>query len=99
MESRVTKNGRVRVVKNLGWLLRHWKDVESFWVKTNISGGAYLTAILRGGGEYTTRFADKGILRKFLDRRIFRGVVAEWNGERVHIGSAAWRLSPSGKEW
>lgn len=28
--SRVVRDGRERPVKNLGWLLKHWKDVEWF---------------------------------------------------------------------
>jgi hypothetical protein len=92
MESIVRRNGKVRVVKNLGWLLRNWKKVESFIVMTKKDGGAELVAVLCSPyWTYETPFAYKGILRKFLDRPVFRGLIAEWDAEKVQIGSKEWR--------
>lgn len=69
-------DGPVRSVKNLGWLLRNWKDVSRFEVTRDPTGysNALLTAHLRDGGFYRTMFMDRGVLIRFLDRPVFRGV-------------------------
>lgn len=74
-----TANGRP--VKNLGWLLRHWKDVTGFVitdhppVKNGIADAdCVLVATLHGGGEYKTGFASHKLLTMWLDRPVFRGV-------------------------
>lgn len=73
-------------VKNLGWLLRNWKNVKEFRVYTqnltNPADDAILTAEMRDGRIYETGFADKIILNRFLRRPVFYALVVVWDGER-----------------
>lgn len=69
-------DGKVRTVKNLGWLLRHWKDVTR--VAVNISTEQHtdcvLVAYTRNGSIYETPYASLTVLFGFLDRPVFRGL-------------------------
>lgn len=71
-------------VKNLGWLLRHWKCVRSFEIREHppVSSGfqpdAHLIAHLKDGGTYETGFSCSRILLDWIDRPIFRGVPQDW---------------------
>ena len=50
-----TAEGHMRSVKNLGWLLRHWKEVLYITVERTPDDEGLLTATLRRlGGESTT---------------------------------------------
>lgn len=73
-------------VKNLGWLLRNWKNVKEFRVYTqnltNPADDAILTAEMLDGRVYETGFADKITLNRFLRRPVFYGLVVVWDGER-----------------
>ncbi len=78
-----TVNGKP--VKNLGWMLRNWQDIRSIAITPHppIAGGglqpdAVLTAIMRDGRKYETGFSDAGILERFLDRPVFRGLPIIW---------------------
>ena len=72
-------------VKNLGWLLRHWKAVESFTIEPHppVTHGfepdAVLIAHLKGGVIYKTGFSCSSILRDWLNRPVFRGVPQTWS--------------------
>ena len=94
--------GASRPVRNLGWLLRHWKGVESFRV-TLPQGHRFghcdvvLSAALRDGSCYMTNFADRTVLAGFLDRPVFRGVEVSWMGEVVECGKPLNNLV-AGKE-
>lgn len=71
-----------REVKNLGWLLRHWQDVERFIV-TKYEGTAPVTdarfvAKLRDGRSYMTDFGSALILWRFLHRRTFFTLPVKW---------------------
>jgi len=80
LRATVTRNGKTREVKNLGWLLANWRSVTGFTVEPHpvIDSGfqpdAVLIAHLRCGGEYRTGFYCLAILKDFLDRPVFRGV-------------------------
>lgn len=93
MSSKVYMNGKVREVKNLGWLLHHWREVTSFTVIPDKDSSAHVTAFLENG-RYETPFASVLVLRKFLDRPVFRGLLTNWNGEEIVIGSDIWRNFP-----
>ncbi len=76
-----TVNGKP--VKNLGWLLAHWKQVQAFTIDPHPPTRGFADAVLRAhlddGGEYRTGFADAGVLARWLDRPVFRGVPQTWN--------------------
>lgn len=79
-----TVNGKK--AKNLGWLLRHWKEVESFTVTdhppTNTGGmgpEAVLTAHLKqNSGTYETGFMSASVLMDFLHRPVFYDLPVTW---------------------
>ncbi len=83
---------KIRRVKNLGWLMRHWKDVQSFTVECTRNGAyimgddaCYLRAPLRDGRTYETGWADSSVCWDWLDRPIFRGVELLWiSREGIH---------------
>ena len=97
----VNRPGKLPVqVKNLGWMLRHWREIER--VAFLYTGGplpapdGVLVAHLRGGGTYQTAFASWSVCVLFLDRPVLRGLpfdfvgldgVALWSDG---IGSATW---------
>lgn len=84
-----------REVKNLGWLLAHWKDVTSFEVikiPGSELGSVILRAALRDGRTYRTNYASACVLRMFLDRPVFRGLLVTWYDSSTHtIGSDSYR--------
>lgn len=86
----VTRHGQQRKVKNLGWLLRHWQDVERFEVR-HYDGDAsvceaWLVARLKAGGMYETPYASLAVLERWLNRPVFRGLKCDWLGESIVIG-------------
>lgn len=79
----VLPGGKERKVKNLGWLLRHWKSVGSFDVTLPVDSvrGVTLTAHLHGhdkGYIFVVDFADRSVLWNFLNRPVFAGVTVTW---------------------
>lgn len=77
----VVSGDQVREVKNLGWLLRNWRDVDRFEILTkgeftNRYGlnGAYMIAHLRSGRRYETPWLSLDALRDWLKRPVFDGV-------------------------
>lgn len=91
-------------VKNLGWLLRHWKDVK--WIGFNYyRNGAgkdgQLVAKLCDSftyATYSTDFASLSVCVAWLDRPIFRGVDFRFvesplfdKRTELIIGSAQWK--------
>lgn len=96
----ITKDGKTRQLKNLGWLTRNWQEVKGFTFRKHPTRGAWdgvLIADLKGGGHFQSEFADYTVARgHFLDRPIFRGLeltTVNRNGTVVteEIGSAAYR--------
>jgi hypothetical protein len=85
-------SSKSREVKNLGWLLRHWQDVEYFAVRRigarrreTCSCSVVLIAQLRDGRTYETHYADASILRDWLHRPVFIGLTVWWLGARTTI--------------
>lgn len=78
-------DGTVKAVKNLGWLLRSWKRVETIKVREPEHGDGFdaeLIVILRDGTIYETPFASRLVLWSFLNRPVFEGLDVEWFGEK-----------------
>jgi len=77
----------IRAVKNLGWLLKHWKEVESFEMRDDY----VLMARLRGRNIYAIKWADPTVARDWLSRPVFRGIPVRWFGEDTKAGEIKWR--------
>ncbi len=92
-----------RAVKNLGWLLRHWREVESLGFNYRWNGKAApandgeLVARLKGGGTYLTDYASLSVAWNFLLRPVFIGLPFELSLETGNrrkaytIGDAEWK--------
>lgn len=89
-------------VKNLGWLLRHWRDVQSLgfnyrWGSKGTGGDGELVARLRDGGTYITDYASLSVAWNFLLRPVFIGLPFELSLETGNrrkaytIGDAEWK--------
>jgi hypothetical protein len=74
-----------KAVQNLGWLHRNWKGVERMELASRPDGG-YLTAHMRDGRKYETPFADEGVMMDWINRPVFRGMKASYNGKEFEIG-------------
>jgi hypothetical protein len=83
--STVTRSGKERKVKNLGWLLRNWKNIVRIHVSTgkllNASDDAYMWVEMRDGSTYETGWADRGVCWDWLDRPVLRGAPLDWHRE------------------
>lgn len=77
-------------VKNLGWLLTHWKDIKSLEVIKSRRQGtdATLIAYMRDSKVFATPFADRSVLAKFLNRPVFEGRDVFWFGTRTKVSGA-----------
>jgi hypothetical protein len=75
----VVRNGEVKKVKNLGWLLRNWQLVESLDVIEVSDRSGWLVAQLNESDAYSTQFADITVLNNWINRPVFRGLeVRRW---------------------
>jgi hypothetical protein len=76
-------------VKNLGWLLRHGREVLTIRVVDrhgNTRGGVRLIATLEGDLIFGIDFADRNVLRDWLHRRrAWRGLPLNWLGEQEEV--------------
>jgi hypothetical protein len=92
----VYPDGKVREVKNLGYMLRNWKQIESIVVSKfelqeamKILGyqhcEAFMSVHFSDGRIYTTGFMSKEVLRRFLYRPVLRGLPLNWFGEEETI--------------
>lgn len=83
-------DGSSKTVKNLGWLLRHWKEITAFHIEkhpdTREKGyqpDAVLIALLHDGRQYRTGFSCATVLNGFLDRSVFRGLFCHTEIDRA----------------
>lgn len=67
----IRPDGSERKVKNLGWLLRHWRDVDRLTIKTFPTHAAVLTAHMRDGTRYVTGWASTDVMVEWLHRPVF----------------------------
>ena len=69
-------NGATKQVKNLGWLLRNWRQVHEilFEVSENDpNNDGKLIVLFSNGGKYETNFADLTVCFNWLNRPVFKG--------------------------
>jgi len=72
-------NGNViRQVKNLGWLLKHWKQVKFFRVYYHNVSDCVLQAVLNNGTRYLTTWESRQVMTDWLHRPVFRGLSIYW---------------------
>ena len=94
----VHRDGKVKQVKTLGWLLRHWKEVKSFDV--SLSGNSfpseYALTAFSDDWFFTTDYASLSMLHNWLNRPVFVGLPINWlSPDKVKIGSLEYaKLSP-----
>lgn len=78
------ETGITRFVKNLGWLLHHKEEIISFQVYVNDESYAIITgckAVLyarMNGRNFRAEFQDVNVLREWLKRPSFKGLVCRW---------------------
>lgn len=84
----ITKpDGTERKVKNLGWLLRHWKEVERIYVTTfPTQPAAVMRVIMRDGTVYRTGWASVDVLVAWLHRPTFYNTTVCWDGAWCVVG-------------
>lgn len=72
----IDKNGTRKNVKNLGWLLRHWRGISLvlFDYKPNNSCDGQLRVYFGDSVQYVTDFADFSVLWSWLNRPVLRGL-------------------------
>lgn len=69
--------GTPKPVKNLAWLLRNWREVESFrfyYAPDGRCNDGVLSARMRDGRFYRTDFASLTVCFRFLRRSVFDGL-------------------------
>ena len=87
-----TEAGEVRWVKNLGWLLRHAREVVAFEVFEieHRSGmqvkDVRMIAHVDNGSTFETEWADRRVCYKWLDRPLFRGLPIAWFSIKRQVG-------------
>jgi hypothetical protein len=86
------QNLKIREVYNLGWLLKHWKDVKEFevqrlpshielWPNVELEDfipDGVLVARLRYGRVYICHWASLDLCKEWLHRPVFRGAPLYW---------------------
>ena len=100
MATVIFTNNSNKQVTNLGWLLRHWRNVDYFTVLIAREDSAYECILvaslkdltLRGkeAQSYVTAFASSNVLVDFLDRPVFRSLLINWYGEWFTIGTPSY---------
>lgn len=69
---------KIRKVKNLGWILRHWKDILSVKFHYNrlesFTNDGLVEFYLLDGRKYFTDYASFDVFLNWIDRPIFRGL-------------------------
>jgi hypothetical protein len=88
-------DGRVRKVKNLGWLLKHHLEVEVIHLDTyeTPSGPGRMRVDLRRNRLYEIGWESPVLMLAWVDRPVLQGALANINGTMVIVGklSQGWR--------
>ena len=71
-----------RACNNLGWLLRHWKDLEHLEIISSFCGkdgecvlvGKVWVSYWGRECYYITKFASRTVCEDWIDRQVFHGV-------------------------
>lgn len=86
----VSPDGTVKYVKNLGWILRQWKNIDRLtW--ENQGGSGVFRADMRDGSVYTTSYASFDVFLNFIDRPVMRGLTIYVNGRKYTVGSPEFK--------
>ena len=83
---------KIKTVKNLGWLLRHAKDINYFQVL--VPNECYNRTVLKAVCDdwtYQIECASNIVLHKWLDRPSFKGVKVYWHDKPCLIGSDGYK--------
>ena len=75
----------LREVKNLGWLLNHWREVKTLEFQYNEYGGGLLIAELENTNSYWCDWESAEVFRNWIDRPVFRGLPLTLNGQQITI--------------
>lgn len=96
-----TSTGKQRKVKNLGWLLANWRNVQSFSVARLLRDryGARLVAHMDDGRAFVTDFASSQVLACWLNRPVFRGAEINWFGKTLRIDDNLCRTYGTAGSW
>jgi hypothetical protein len=68
------KTGETKPVTNLGWLLKHWQEVERFVIRKQLDGTALMVAELGEARLYVIEWASFEVCIGWLARPSFDGV-------------------------
>lgn len=83
----VNTGTEIRKVRNLGWLLRHWRGVERFTFEPipdrEDHADGWLIAHMVDGSVYFTRFMSASVCADWLHRPVFRGLPLTWYGKET----------------
>jgi len=81
MASVIYKTGKEVKVKNLGWLLKHWKEVEYFRLtEYGLKSNGLMVAVMKDHSKYRSYvidWASYDYMKVWLDRPVFRGIKIE----------------------
>lgn len=81
-----------KTVKNLGWLLRHSKDVN--YLQVLVPNECYNQTILKAVCDdwtYEINFACLTVLHNWLNRPSFKGYKVYWHDKPCLIGSEQYK--------
>lgn len=73
----ISINGHPRPVKNLGWILRNWKLVDSVkfhYNPTETCNDVMVEFYLKDGRKFMSTYASFTVFLDWIDRPIFRGI-------------------------
>lgn len=99
MNTYIERDGKKIAVKNLGWLIRHWRTislVELTFDPTQL-WEVSMAAHLQDGTSYHTNWMSLDICWSWLDRPIFRDLKADVRvggldrTAKFTIGNSGWR--------
>lgn len=91
----IRSDGSQKRVKNLGWLLRHWKEVESLSIDTRYSEDvATLTAHMDNGDRFVSKWGSATILFNWIKRPVFYGLPVIVDGYKYTIQPVKENPSP-----
>lgn len=82
--------GRIRQVKNLGWLLRNWQSIEEIIIlpppkRLEKHWDVMMHVRMSDDSMFETPWADRSVLWSWLDRPILRDVALCWMGQDMKI--------------
>ncbi len=93
----IRSDGSQKNVKNLGWLLRHWRDVKSLSVDTGKKeyvSPVSLTAHMSNGDRFVSYWADSSILLNWIKRPVFYGLPVIIDGHEYVVEPVKNNPSP-----